>query len=176
MKANSIHDNPHYLSRIGRFLPPGSDEAAVHSHLQGVQTLLQKWNCAEELCLAGLCHNVYDDATYATAENRAYMKELVGAGSESVIYYFAALKPASIFSVLGQSEPYAIEDQFVKTTRTLSRRELSDMLMLALANWLEQRPRLPSQQRQVFIKPFEAAKDLLSPEAYRDFVEQTRES
>lgn len=144
------------------------------SHLKGTANILNKWNCSSVVCLAGLCHSIYGTESFvkqsATLENRDFMKDLIGVEAENLAYLFGAHKKESLWANLELSSHFNIYDRFAHSVKNISKSELSSLVTITLANWLEQRPRSSIEHQFVRKDEFLKSKNLLPEKAYDDFL------
>lgn len=128
------------LEQFG-ILEQGHTGQSLVSHLRGTYQILKKWNCSEKLCLAGLCHSIYGTESYrkqtVPLECREFVKELIGKDAELLAYYFGAHEKNYFWEFLSNKGKYIIHDRFSKEEHFISKDELSDLVTLTLANWLE---------------------------------------
>jgi len=66
---------------------------------------------------------------------------------------------------------YFIIDRFTEKSISLSTDELSDLITLTLANWLEQRPGAPEEYKYIRKQEFINSKNYLPQIAYAEFKE-----
>ncbi len=144
------------------------------SHLKGTAEILQKWNCENYICMAGLCHSIYGTESFstspATLENRDFVQSLIGFEAERLAYLFGAHKKESLWSNLNTNCDLSIEDRFTNKILNLTNKDFSDLVTLTLANWLEQRPR--SAPKYQFIRQEEYLRSVayLPKIAFQDFL------
>jgi len=143
-------------------------------HLSGTYKLLKVWNCAEYVCLAGLCHSIYGPESFvrtpATLGNRSFVQGLIGIEAERLAYLFGAHKKESLWQNLNRADEFSIEDRFVSGKVSLSQQDLSNMVTITLANWLEQRPRAEAAFQSLRKNEFQRSKKLLPRKAYDEFL------
>jgi len=170
MNVDTLLEN---LERFGISTTSHSQESLL-SHLKGTWSILNHWNCEEATSLAGLCHSIYGTESFlkvsATLDNREYLQSLIGIEAENLAYLFGAHKKDSLWENLNRSGNFSIHDRFVNQSRVISKKELSDLITITLANWLEQRPRCRPEDQFIRQKEFTAAKELLPALAYQEFL------
>ena len=139
------------------FLVAHAAETAPHTggglldHLLGTAALLRQWGARETLVRAGLFHSVYGTESYRNVvvppTLRGEVRALVGEEAEAIVWRFGAMEKDSLYANLSRAHTYSITDRFSGETCPLSSAELADQYELTVANWLEQRPRVPANLR-----------------------------
>ena len=147
--------------------------SSLKSHLTGTHAILEKWRQAPYICLAGLCHSVYGTESYSPQtvplEMRSSLVDIIGEKAESLAYLFGAHEKESLWKNLKRSKNFKIKDRFAGKEVSISREDLSDLVTLTLANWLEQRPRADEKYKFLRKKEFYASKILLPKPAWEEF-------
>lgn len=138
-------------------------------HLRGTHALIAKWNGHPVLQRAALCHNAYDIDRPDSFMQREKLKLLIAPEAERIVYQFCALSPRSLIQVTSKDQ-YVVDDLYAATAIQLTREDMSALLTLALANWLEQRPRQSAIKQQSLLEEFRQARQFLPEEAYNDFM------
>ena len=147
----------------------GVDELAHSSadllaHLQGVHDLLRAWDCRPQLCDAGLFHSVYGTEIFPTGavpiELRPVVRGLIGEDAETLVHLFGTVSRAGIFDAAFEGAPFLLE------TRTggqvgITDQQYTDLAVLTVANWLEQRPRFPESSRNSRAREFRTMRQVL---------------
>ncbi|WP_413291357.1 DUF6817 domain-containing protein [Bdellovibrio sp. HCB337] len=161
------------LERFGISTVSHSQESLL-SHLKGTSRILHNWGCSEAICLAGLCHSIYGTESFlkvsATLDNREYVRNLIGTEGEKLAYLFGAHKKESLWKNLGLSDSFCVHDRFTDQQVIISKPELSGMITITLANWLEQRPRAQAEDQFIRLNEFRSSKEFLPDMAYQDFI------
>ena len=98
------------------------------------------------------------------------MKNLIGEEAENLAYLFGAHKKESLWLNIELSNHFNIYDRITDSNINISDFELSSLVTMTLANWLEQRPRSPVEYKYVRKDEFLKSKNLLPPKAYEDFL------
>jgi hypothetical protein len=164
------------LSQLERFgiSTTNHSQVTLLSHLRGTYDILKKWQSADYVCLAGLCHSIYGTESFSrapvTLDNREYVRELIGEQSERLAYLFGAHNKESLWKNLDSDGSIAIEDRFLDSNLPISKQDFSDLVTVTLANWLEQRPRVGSEFLMLRREEFLRSKPYLSTSAYQDFI------
>jgi hypothetical protein len=122
------------------------------SHLEGTYNLLEAWRCREECCRAGLFHSVYGTESYPVETialtRREQVKELIGDEAEMLAYCFGVMKKDSFYANLEvDPDHYSIECRITYEIVRISPKQFSDLAHITLANWFEQRSRLPARYK-----------------------------
>ncbi len=148
-------------------------QTSLLSHLRGTYDILKKWDCDEAVSNAGLCHSIYGTESFlkvpATLDNRKFVQVLIGEKSERLAYLFGAHKKESLWQNLDRVSKFSITDRFLDQEITLSNQELSELITITLANWLEQRPRSNPEHQFIRQEEFIKSKTYLSRIAFDDF-------
>jgi len=160
------------LEKMG-VIDVGHTNGTLRDHLLGTYNILRRWNCSEELCLAGLCHSIYGTESFQkqtiSLNKRNEIRELIGEEAEALVYYFGAHVKEHFWNLLDRSDNFEILDRFIGETTFVSFAQISDLVTLTLANWLEQRPRVDEKYLYLRKEEFTASERFLPAEAYRDF-------
>ena len=138
----------------------GHSEDNLLAHLVHTYLILRSWGCSLELATAGLFHSVYgtDDFHDATLqlEDRQLLEDVIGEHAESVAYHYCACSKKSLHDCLRFGPPYRVKDLRRKTDVELSTTVFQDLILLDIANELEQQPRIReesgvlNERRQLF--------------------------
>jgi hypothetical protein len=164
----SHEDKITFLRRHGAVETAHSD-ADLLAHLVGVHDLLRDWGSDGTLCDVGLFHSVYGTEIFPSGtvprELRPAVRELIGDEAELLVHLFGVVTRSSIFDAAFDGEPFLLE------TRTgehigLTATQYRHLATLAVANWLEQRPRFPDAVQFSRAREFDAMRVYL-PDAAR---------
>ncbi|HEX2585680.1 MAG TPA: hypothetical protein VHL14_11135 [Steroidobacteraceae bacterium] len=139
-------------------------------HLRGTHALIAKWNGHPVLQRAALCHNAYDIDRPGSFSQREKLQLLIAPEAERIVYLFCALSPRSLIQATSKDQ-YVVNDSYADAEIQLTREDMSALLTLALANWLEQRPREAAIKQQSLLEEFRQARQFLPDYAYRDFMQ-----
>ena len=123
-------------------------EGSFLGHLVSVYRNLEKWDCDEELCRAGMFHSIYGTEKFRKfslpLERRDEVKRLIGERAERLAYCNCVMDRASFDrAALQEGGPYEFVDRDNNLIR-LSDEDFDDLCRVHLCDWLEQVPR--SQQ------------------------------
>jgi hypothetical protein len=132
------------------FLRSRSADAVPHrqgtlfDHLIGTERLLRRWGCAEDLCLAGLCHAAYGTDGFAPSlvpwRDRDMVMAALGEGGapvEAIVYFYASCDRSVLYPQLAAEGPVTFRDRFLGVTVEASEAQLRHFVDLTLANELE---------------------------------------
>jgi Domain of unknown function (DUF6817) len=145
-------------------------EADLLSHLLGVQGLLQQWGAREAVCDAGLFHSVYGTEYFTeiavSLALRPKVQALIGDEAEALAHAFATMHRETLYDNLfdGRTE-YAIRSRLTEETIPLTRQQFRDLCDITLANWYEQRLRVPAEIRSLTALEFHYMRPYLLPAA-----------
>jgi hypothetical protein len=163
-----IEDMVSYLRQSNAASLPHWGEDLL-SHLLGSYMLLETWGCRQELCIAGLFHSIYGTERFhhkpVDFQERQSVRGLIGEEAEQLAFYFSVLKRSSLFQNLDRETDFQIENRLTGEFYNLSETVLADLYHIALANWLEQRPRMPQKRRYRRMKDFIRLTPHLNPAA-----------
>jgi hypothetical protein len=143
------------------------------SHLKGTYKILHTWGCPEYICLGGLCHSLYGTESYNAQsiplERRELVSGLIGEEAEFLSYLFGVHKKESLWENLSKEKDFSIADRIYENDVSLSPQNLSDLITLTLANWLEQRPRVDEEYKYLRKEEFSKSKKYLPEDAWIEF-------
>jgi hypothetical protein len=151
----------------------GHGDIKLIDHLKGTSKILKNWLCREDLCVAGLVHSIYGTESYNNKpidlKYREQIESVIGIKAENLAYMFGAHIKSSLWLNLKRVDNYKITDRLVGKDLLLNKRQLTDLMTLTLANWLEQRPRVEEKYKFNRKIEFTDAKRFLPVLAYDDF-------
>lgn len=165
------------LSQLERFGISVTEhgQSDLLSHLKGTYAVLRNWDCPEYLCLAGLCHSIYGTESFsktpATLDDREYVQTLIGKEAERLAYLFGAHRKETLWENLDRGNAFSVQDRFLDQVIHLSKVDVSDLIAITLANWLEQRPRSKAEHQFIRKEEFLRSKSFLPAKAYEAFIE-----
>jgi hypothetical protein len=135
-----------FLERSGAGGAGHSDHSLL-DHLLGTRALLEQWEARAALCDAGLFHSVYGTHAYHRTimgpEARAQLRELIGAEAEEIAYQFGIMDMHRFWDNADPGAEPGIFERGSEAWTALSWARVGDLATLALANHLEQQPRVP---------------------------------
>ena len=145
----------------------------LRGHLMNTATILHSWGCDRSIWLTGLLHSVYGTESFVNGSpvslsQRAEVRGLVGQSAERLVYLFCAAPKDSIFANVHRDN-YFLFDRFEGKEVGISEEELGALLTVALANWLEQRPRTSAKHQFERQEEFILASKYLPAAAVTDF-------
>lgn len=147
----------------------------LRDHLEGTYSLLKKWGASESVCLSGLCHSLYGTESYRKASIDISMREqvsnIIGKKSEKLVYCFGVHVKDHFWDFL-EGVPPRIKDRFTGEVISLNNEMLFDFVNLTMANWLEQRPRVPEEYKQIRKKEFLQCEQYLLKPAWLEFLKE----
>jgi hypothetical protein len=141
------------------------------SHLVNTYKILQRWNCSQHVCLAGLFHNIYGNESFYHAvvplHERKRIQDLIGIDAEELVYTYCVTSHEELTGNLDRAEPYVVRNRFDGTNIFIDRSRLADLITLILANSLEELPRIGCGPRSTEAERaiVEKAADLLPSDA-----------
>lgn len=147
--------SPGELERVNQlvvFLEGLGANAKNHSagtlleHLLHTYLILRSWGCSVDLATAGLFHSIYGTPHFAEStlslEDRQTLAQIIGTKAENLAYLYCTCSMDSIFENLGRSEPCEIFNTRVQGHMPLDRETVHELVILDLANAIEQMPRV----------------------------------
>lgn len=144
-------------------------DADLLTHLLGTRDLLEGWGAPPAVYDAGLFHSVYGTDSRPEAlislDLRGGVQEVIGVEAEEIAYCFGAIRQATLYSNLEKVERFTWNDRFSGKWRFLSEQRLRELCDLTVANWLEQRPRLPPVMRESLPTQIRRMAPWISPRA-----------
>jgi len=146
---------------------------SLRDHLAGTERLLLGWCAPAHVCRAGLFHAIYGTATFPQASSesaqRRRIRELIGDRAEVLVHIFCTADRKRLL-LDNLSPPYQWVDHRTGRVATLDADTLTELVMLEVANFLEQfaaRPDLPPRTVHEMKSRFAAAQALLPDCAQR---------
>ena len=143
-------------------------------HLKGTYNILKNWEVEEALCLAGLCHSIYGTESYkketVSLDQRSVINKLIGKEAEELVYLFGAHQKENFWDFLDRENSFVIHDRFTYQVVPVSYQQISQLVTLTLANWLEQRPRVDEKYKFIREKEFSLSQRFLPEKAYEQFL------
>lgn len=154
----------------------GHSRESLLRHLLGVRALLVRWGARQAVIDGGLFHSVYVTESYRAAmlplALRGEVRNLIGEEAERLAWLFGVRTLESFYPNLARLEgPFSVQDRFSGEQVEMTTGELADQCDLMVANWLEQRPRVPASQRFIRREEFAAMKPRLLPAAWDNLAE-----
>lgn len=115
----------------------------LFSHLANTASLLESWGSTKEVCLSGLFHSVYGPELFHkhAVPVPHEIRKIIGIESGFLIFCFSVMRRRSLFTNPQSNEKYSIIDRFQRKQIFLSRKIYTNLLTIALPNWLEALPR-----------------------------------
>jgi hypothetical protein len=145
----------------------GHSHVSLVSHLEATSELLRAWSARQALCDAGLFHSVYGTDAWtnaiATAGDRAIVQDLIGIEAESLVWLFGRCSQQSIVDSVALGGP--LIDRIDRRHLSLADEQRRDLCELAVANWLEQRPRLDGEAQRQLLAAVRVVESWISPAA-----------
>lgn len=112
------------------------------AHLVAVHRDLERWECSQDVCRAGLFHSIYGTEKFRLwslpLEKRDDVRGLIGERAERLAYVNCMMDRASFDSLLESNGPYRIRHRETEELMVLSAEDFDDLVRLHLCDWLEQ--------------------------------------
>jgi len=139
------------------------------AHLLGTYEMLRSWGVRDALCDAGLFHSVYGTESYVETvlpmSHRTRVRALIGADAEESAYLFGVMIKRTFYETLAKRGAFSVCCRLTGNRIVLRESQVADLCQLAVANWLEQRPRVAVQYQFMKRAEFGAMRRFLSPPA-----------
>jgi hypothetical protein len=172
------------LDRLGASRMPHAGGRSLRDHLVGTAGLAEAWGFAPYLQGAALFHSVYGTAVYrratAGAERREEIRAAIGADAERLAFVFGALDRPRFAAALAEMTAPAgvtLATRFGEV-EAYAEQEVVDLVLLALANEIEQAPAGSPAREGIVSGPLAATLVRWSrahvPEAVLAFLETAR--
>ena len=165
--AQSCHIDPKHAFLQERANLIDHSQGTFLRHLEATSELLHTWSARPSLCDAGLFHAVYGteafDKPIATAHDRVKVQNLIGVEAEELAWLFGRCSQQSIVDCVAAGGP--LVDRTNQRKVFLNKSQRRDLCELAVANWLEQRPRLSGEARQQLLDAVVRLEPWISPPA-----------
>jgi hypothetical protein len=133
------------LQSIGAGEKSHSDGSLLE-HLVHTYLILRSWGASLDQATAGLFHSVYgtEDFHEATVrpEDRPIVGRIIGERAESIAYHYCSCSKRSLHDSLKTGPPYRAHDLRRQETVELDESLFHDLILLDLANEIEQQPRV----------------------------------
>jgi len=141
--------------------------ASLLDHLLGTTALLHAWRARPSVVRAGLFHSVYGtpgfDGALASADDRDTIRELIGRDAEELVWLFSSLHTQRLVDAV-QARTDVVERRDGAPIN-LTPTQRADLCEMTVANWLEQRPRLPTPVQIDFLRAAGVMADEISEHA-----------
>jgi hypothetical protein len=158
-----------FLVEVGAERIPHSKRTFLE-HLVGTAAILERWDCGERACKAGLFHSIYGTQVFKNAllpfDRRPGIRELLGEDAERLAYIFCAFERSSLWKAIDRGEPYAVKARDGGPIE-VSHADVADLVRIAWANELEQAAHvaLSDEARVRFRQNLARSVPFLSPRA-----------
>jgi hypothetical protein len=144
--GNDLNRLTAYLNELGlqevAHYPKGGHSLLEHS--LGLYHLMESRGCTEELCRAGLFHQIYGVQVRTVVfalplDRRGEVRDLLGERAERLVYLNCAMDRSSFDRALAQpTAPYEFTDNFRHAQVRVCQEDFDDLCRLSLYDWLEQ--------------------------------------
>lgn len=110
------------------------------AHLAGTEELLRRWNCPDEIAIAGLCHAAYGTdglvSPLVELDGRSTLRALIGDRAEAHVYRYGCCDRRVVYPQLGGGE-VRWRDRFDGREWAVGEDDVSAFVLLTWANALE---------------------------------------
>lgn len=109
-----MDDSASDFSRVCGFLEAiGAGRVFHHGttllvHLRNVWRVLLAWECAPEVCLAGLCHSLYCSLVSANPDGRRQLAKQIGVPAEILVYMIAVIPREQVNQIVMGSAIFSL--------------------------------------------------------------------
>lgn len=157
----------------------GADDKAhsqigLIAHLIATWEILRRWNQPEYVCDAGLFHSIYGSTAYSDATipftQRHTVRALIGEPAEVLCYSFCRLDRRLFFESAIAGDMILV-DRVDGEKLALQHEGVIQLSHMMLANWIEQRNRVPMALRLVKDLEYQCLSPLLQRPAHHSLVE-----
>ncbi|MYM84899.1 hypothetical protein GTP44_23495 [Duganella sp. FT50W] len=111
-------------------------------HLIGVYELLRSWGNREEVCLAGLFHNIYGTEVFkpkaVALEQRQSIAAVIGDEAEHLAYLFCVCRRIGFFDQHGNPEKPALWNEVEQRQLIATAAQIKALMEVEIANGIEQ--------------------------------------
>ena len=126
----------------------GHSGGALINHLIGTYVLLKKWQLDRSVCEAGLYHSVYGTESFSasslSAGERRTVVRAIGERAENLVYLFGIMNRSSFYrNLFDEKSEFLLKNRLTRKILSVDRNIFVDLCHIVLANWLEQKPRVP---------------------------------
>ena len=130
-----------FFTEVGANGVEHSDKTYL-AHAAGVYRDLQRWECDEDLCRAGLFHSIYGTEPFhwfrLPLNRRDEVRDLIGVRAERLAYLNCAMTRETFDRTIQQDQgPYAMIDRFTGEEIVFSPADFRDLCTVHLCDWLE---------------------------------------
>lgn len=164
-----------------KFLRQYSADKNPHStgslmdHLLGTCEILRQWDASHEICLAGLFHSVYGTESYVERlvglNLRNDVAKLIGEDAELIAFLFGVMEKETFYDNLRlASKNRSVICRIDGKVLNISERQFIGLCHIILANWFEQRLRLPQKYHFMRKEEFKLMLPHLLPAAANDLT------
>jgi hypothetical protein len=165
------------LADLTRLLEDAGAGGVRHSggtlltHLVATYRLLESWAGSPTVCIAGLLHSIYGTDAFrvdvVSHQRRDTVQRAVGEEAERLAYLFGTVSHDSLAAAAGQAGAVTLEDFATKAPVLVSAGDLSGLLLIDLANSVEQLERIEYDRAQLHAERavYERAAHQLTPRA-----------
>lgn len=129
------------LQEVPHYVEGGS---SLLAHLLGVYHFMRAHGCSEELCRAGMFHQIYGGqgvivVFQLSLEYREEVAALTGERAERLAYLNCAMDRASFDAAVERgTPPYRFTDRFQRAEIEIGPEDFDDLCRVQLYDWLEQ--------------------------------------
>lgn len=171
--------DPLQLQRYVEFLHSCGAGEVEHSgqtfldHLLSTYRILLHWNAARHVAVAGLFHSIYGTEMLSMRTvnlgRRDEVRALIGDRAEQLAHLYGVTRRLSIYANVYHDGPYWIEFVEGEEGAPIEKAVLSDLLLLDVANTVEQARRMgPSRELREMRDLYEAASAFVPEAALRE--------
>jgi hypothetical protein len=135
----------------------------------GVREFLVQWGAPDSLAAAGLFHSVYGTESYrqqaVPLDLRPQVRAVIGEEAERLAYVFGAMAKENFDASVERGCDFSVSDRHTGEVISLQSEEWAGLCEMVVANWLEQRPRVRPEHKQLKAEMFRKLRSWLSEPA-----------
>jgi hypothetical protein len=110
------------------------------THLLGTEAILQQWDAAVDVRLAGLCHATYGTDGFPQSltglDARAGLAAAIGADAEALVYLYASCDRSTVYPRLDETT-VQFRDRFTDNEFAATDRQMTGFALITVANELD---------------------------------------
>lgn len=114
---------------------------SVKAHLEGTYRILRTWSEDEDVCLAGLAHNLYSTDSFSqqflSVKERDTLQGIIGERAERLVFLFGGLNRSDLLQRFS-NDTAELTHRLSGEPLHVSRSDVRDLLTIHLANLAEQ--------------------------------------
>jgi hypothetical protein len=147
----------------------GHTNQTLLDHLTAVRDMLAAWGNPPDILAAGLFHSVYGTESFRQVALppalRPAVVEVIGETAEGLAYTFGAMEKATFDAAVSRGVDFWVGDRHTGGRILLPESQWRGLCEVVVANWLEQRPRVAPEKKNLKTEMFRRIRQWISPSA-----------